>query len=174
MRMPTPTTFAGPQLRACRQNANISPDDLAAQTDASLRGDVIEAYEAGDRQPSFARLRALAQALQVDPTELLERSRASSHHHWYREAAGLSHVEVAKHLGVHRSTISRWDITGEVPQQHQTACAQLYRIHPSALTNGHRIQLQLAEDIAAALDQQRGSRTRESYLNELITNALRA
>lgn len=172
VRKSTPTTFDRSALHTLRIKARMSTAQLAAHAGTHLRADVVDLYEAGDRQPSFDRLAQIADALGVTIVELLNRDYATSTHHWYREAAGLSHVDVADKLGVHRSTVSRWDATGEIATQHLQACAGLYATSVKALTaNAHeRVNLSLSHSLAAQVDRARGKQTRERYLADLIAS----
>jgi len=174
MRKSTPTTFDGSKLRSLREKAGWSPDDLAANGGPHLRSDVVEMYEAGKRQPSFDRLQDLAAAFGVSIDELLNRDLASSNHHWYREAAGLPHAEVADPLGVHRSTVKRWDTNGEIPRNHLEACAKLYNTTPENLASSSfaQIKLSLSPSLTGTLDERRGKQTRERFLMDLVTTAL--
>ncbi len=171
MRKSTPTTFDGTRLRERRTKAGVSIDDLACQAGRHFRSVDIECYESGDRQPSFDRIQQLAEALDIDLVDLLDRNAATSAHHWYREAAGMSHVDVAEKLEVHRTTVARWDVTGDVPDEHLEACAALYATTPAELsTSGERISVNLSPTIAQEVDRRRGKQPRERYLSDLVTS----
>jgi len=174
VRKSTPTTFNASALRLLRTKAKLSTADLASQSGPHLRADVVDLYEAGERQPSFDRLAEMAATLGIEIVELLDRDYATSDHHWYREAAGLSHADVADKLGIHRSTVSRWDDTGEIAPKHLDACADLYNTTVQALTTNtyERLNLNLSPTLAAQVDRARRKKTREQYLIELIASAL--
>lgn len=169
MRKPTPTTFDGTKLRALRETAGYSAEDLADKADPHLRHDVVAIYEAGQRQPTFERLNNIAAALEVTLSDLLNANLATSAHHWHREAAGLSHDDVATKLGVHRATIKRWDLTGNIAPRHIQACADLYRTTVATLTDpSDRVTVTLTPEVAIEVDRRRQDQPRDRYLTELI------
>lgn len=64
-------TFSGPRLRDARIAAGLSPEQLAIAVGRSVHS--IQSYQIGRVSPPLHVLSLLAQALDVDVTDLFER-----------------------------------------------------------------------------------------------------
>ena len=123
---PTPTvgwvevgvkSFSGVAFRQARIDRGLSHDALARLIGRSRR-EIIH-WEQG-RHPTPALLVALAEALGVDPLELLDVTEDTATLPDLRGRAGLATVEVADHLGVHPTTYRRLE-RGLAPLAEDTA-----------------------------------------------------
>ena len=98
-------SFSGTALRQARVERGLSHDALARLT-GRTRGHLID-WEQGRYRPSPALLVVLAEALDVDPFELLDVTEDTATLADLRGRAGLGTVEVAERLGVHPTTYRR-------------------------------------------------------------------
>ncbi|HEV8115999.1 MAG TPA: helix-turn-helix transcriptional regulator, partial [Acidimicrobiales bacterium] len=90
-------SFSGTALRRARVERGLSHDALARLT-GRTRGHLIH-WEQGRYRPSPALLVILAQALDLDPLELLDVTEDTATLPDLRGRVGLATVDVADHLG---------------------------------------------------------------------------
>ena len=95
------TGFDGARLRAVRRAARLSQRDLAARIRADSA--VIANYENGRAAPRVDRLRQLADALGVSPSEFLPDHSGVSSLERLRVQAGLLQADVARLAGMTRT-----------------------------------------------------------------------
>lgn len=101
--------FDASALRRLRRRRGLSQAALALAArrhGASISGSHVCLYEQGKRVPEMSTAMALAAAMNVEPTRLLDR-RVVSEQAWLRLRAGLSQREVAEHLGISQGHWSR-------------------------------------------------------------------
>ncbi len=137
-------SFSGAALRQARINRGLSHDALGVRTGRS-RPNLI-AYEQGRHQPSPRLLVVLAEALDVDPLELLDVDEDTATLPDLRGRAGLETTEVAEHLGVHPTTYRRLE-RGTAPLRQDTAAAlaRLFATTPARIVNAYQQTRQHAE-----------------------------
>jgi len=169
MRGATPTTFSGDQLRSLRERQGLSAAQLGASADVTA--DVLRNYESGKVRPTWKRTEQLADSLGVAAIDLLNEDAAENQLIWFREQHLLSQKDVATHLEVAVSTVSRWEAAGQIPSKHVARLASLYRVDPDELRNSDAVvdvRLSIAAKAVDAMDEQRGARSRSQYVTQLI------
>ena len=132
------TAFSGAQLRAQRRAQGISQETLGRRL-AAAAGDSSDAavtrerlkvlgYEAGDHHPRADALHALAAALQVPPTELLD-PEAPVTLELLRALRGLTQGDTARHLGISQARYSQLENgQGRLDAQRQADLAALLQV----------------------------------------------
>ncbi len=140
---PTPTvgrvegikSFSGAALRRARITAGLSHDTLGLRIGRSRRQ--LIHWEQG-RHPTPAALVVLAEALDLDPFELLDVTEETSTLPDLRGRAGLATVDVAEHLGVHPTTYRRIE-RGLAPLSDDTAAtlAALFGTTPHSVVDAY-------------------------------------
>lgn len=105
--------FSGARLRAMRTERGWSRGRLAARIDASLP--TIAGYERGQHTPPPPVLRRLADALGVDPRELLSMPIEEWTLGEHRSVTGLHQRDVAGTLSVAQDRLSRIELGYERP-----------------------------------------------------------
>jgi excisionase family DNA binding protein len=95
---------AGARLRALREAAGLSQLQLAARS--RLTHEAISRVELGQRAPQAATIRALAQALEVEPAQFVGYSPLG--------LALLTTAEAARQLTVPMGRVSTWLRTGKI------------------------------------------------------------
>ena len=140
---PTPTvgrvegikSFSGVAFRQVRIERGLSHDALARLIGRSRR-EIIH-WEQG-RHPTPALLVALAEALGVDPLELLDVTEGTAALPDLRGRAGLATVDVAERLGVHPTTYRRLE-RGLAPLSQDTAAtlAALFGTTPARIAGAY-------------------------------------
>lgn len=141
---PTPTvgrvegikSFSGAALRQARINRGLSHDALGRLT-GRARPNLI-AWEQGHYRPTPRLLVILAEALDIDPLELLDVTEDTATLPDLRGRAGLATVDVAEHLGVHPSTYRRLE-RGVAPLAEETAVtlAGLFNTTPDRIVDAY-------------------------------------
>ncbi len=129
-------SFSGTALRRARVERGLSHDALARLT-GRTRGHLIH-WEQGRYRPSPALLVILAQALDLDPLELLDVTEDTATLPDLRGRAGLATVDVAEHLGVHPTTYRRLE-RGHAPLADDTAAtlAALFGTTPDRIVDAY-------------------------------------
>jgi len=141
---PTPTvgrvegikSFSGAALRRARVNRGLSHDALGRLT-GRARPNLI-AWEQGHYRPTPRLLVILAEALDIDPLDLLDVTEDTATLPDLRGRAGLATVDVAEHLGVHPSTYRRLE-RGVAPLTSETAAtvAGLFNTTPARIADAY-------------------------------------
>lgn len=131
-------SFSGAALRQARINRGLSHDALGRLT-GQARPNLI-AWEQGRHRPTPRLLVALAQALDLDPLELLDVTEDTATLPDLRGRAGLATVDVAEHLGVHPTTYRRLE-RGLAPLTADTAAtlAALFGTTPNRIIDAYRL-----------------------------------
>jgi transcriptional regulator with XRE-family HTH domain len=147
------TAFSGARLRAVRRDQGISQETLGRRL-AAAAGDTSDAavtrerlkvlgYEGGDHQPRADALHALAVALQVPPTELLD-PEAPVTLELLRALRNLTQGDVARQLGISQARYSQLENgQGRLDPQRQADLAALLQVAPidlAQLLSGGREQ----------------------------------
>ncbi len=129
-------SFNGTALRQARVARGLSHDALARLT-GRTRGHLID-WEQGRYRPSPALLVVLAEALDLDPFELLDVTEDTATLADLRGRAGLATVDVADHLGVHPTTYRRLE-RGRAPLSQDTAAtlAALFDTTPDRIAEAY-------------------------------------
>ena len=129
-------SFNGAALRQARINRGLSHDALGRLT-GQARPNLI-AWEQGRHRPTPRLLVALAQALDIDPLELLDVTEDTATLPDLRGRAGLATVDVAGHLGIHPTTYRRLE-RGRAPLSQDTAAtlAALFDTTPACITEAY-------------------------------------
>ena len=128
-------SFSGAALRRARMDRGLSHDALARLIGRSRR-EIIH-WEQG-RHPTPGLLVVLAEALGVDPLELLDVTEDTATLGDLRGRAGLVTVDVAERLGVHPTTYRRLE-RGLAPLSEDTAAtlAGLFNTTTDQIFNAH-------------------------------------
>ena len=128
-------SFSGAAFRQARIDRGLSHDALARLIGRSRR-EIIHWEQ--DRHPTPAMLVALAEALGVDPLELLDVTEDTATLPDLRGRAGLGTVDVADHLGVHPTTYRRLE-RGLAPLSQDTAAtlAALFGTTPDRIVEAY-------------------------------------
>lgn len=146
------------RLRAAREAAQLSQDALARA--AHVHVSSIEEWEAGRQVPRVDSVAALAEALRLDPADLLEPPDGAARTlQQLRAAAGLTQQQVATDAGLLRNTYSAIErgetatltaadatafaralsvTADQVRAAHTASRAAYLERHPRANGRGHR------------------------------------
>ena len=136
-------SFNGAALRQARINRSLSHDALGRLT-GQARPNLI-AWEQGRHRPTPRLLVVLADALDIDPLELLDVTEDTATLADLRGRAGQATVDVAVRLGIHPTTYRRLE-RGQAPLTDETAATLAGLFNTTA------------ERIAAAYARARGAR----------------
>lgn len=89
--------FDGTRLRACRQDAGLSLNQLAKRV--GMSSGMLSRCEMGKSSPGPARLAALARELKITPVDLVDSERLGQGLGSLRVRAGLEQKDIAERAG---------------------------------------------------------------------------
>lgn len=137
------TAFSGTRLREKRLQAGFRSQEALGRRLAELAGDPSVAavtrerlkvlgYENGNHQPSARGLHALAEALQVQPAELLDPD-APVTLELLRALRNLTQGQVAHHLGISQTRYSQLENGQAGLEDRRAELAAILRVDPAYL-----------------------------------------
>ena len=107
----------GSRLRALRKKAGLSQEELADVLGISYM--TVRRWEAGKASPRVEDVPSIAQALGVPDADLLDTNASipfGANLKALRKKAGLTQSQLADLIGVHETTIRRWENNGDSPR----------------------------------------------------------